>query len=106
MLEAWQGYIAMEIELGHINEARSIYRRCYSKRFPGTGSEVYAFTHTSDLSFFFFKLKKGSSTWFFASLFNLQVSLIANETKVISFGVGDSGIEQRSVNFWNFKTNL
>lgn len=39
MLEAWQGYIAMEIELGHINEARSIYKRCYSKRFPGTGSE-------------------------------------------------------------------
>ncbi|XWS20670.1 hypothetical protein CRYUN_Cryun31cG0122800 [Craigia yunnanensis] len=39
MLEAWQGYIAMEIELGHINEARAIYRRCYSKRFSGTGSE-------------------------------------------------------------------
>ncbi|KAF5449935.1 hypothetical protein F2P56_030331 [Juglans regia] len=39
MLEAWQGYIAMEIELGHINEARSLYKRCYSKRFPGTGSE-------------------------------------------------------------------
>ncbi|XP_062176704.1 uncharacterized protein LOC133881712 isoform X2 [Alnus glutinosa] len=39
MLEAWQSYIAMEIELGHINEARSIYKRCYSKRFPGIGSE-------------------------------------------------------------------
>ncbi|XP_041010443.1 squamous cell carcinoma antigen recognized by T-cells 3-like isoform X2 [Juglans microcarpa x Juglans regia] len=39
MLEAWQGYIAMEIELSHINEARSLYKRCYSKRFPGTGSE-------------------------------------------------------------------
>ncbi|KAF5733143.1 squamous cell carcinoma antigen recognized by T-cells 3 [Tripterygium wilfordii] len=39
MLEGWLGYIAMEIELGHINEARSIYKRCYSKRFPGTGSE-------------------------------------------------------------------
>ncbi|KAJ9174854.1 hypothetical protein P3X46_013455 [Hevea brasiliensis] len=39
MLEAWQGYIAMEIKLGHIKEARSIYKRCYSKRFPGTGSE-------------------------------------------------------------------
>ncbi|XVF23161.1 hypothetical protein REPUB_Repub13aG0013400 [Reevesia pubescens] len=39
MLEAWQGYIAMEIELGHINEARAIYKRCYSKRFSGTGSE-------------------------------------------------------------------
>ncbi|KAH9750299.1 EMBRYO DEFECTIVE 140 [Citrus sinensis] len=40
MLEAWQSYISMEIELGHINEARSIYKRCYSKRFTGTGSEV------------------------------------------------------------------
>ncbi|KAH9750295.1 EMBRYO DEFECTIVE 140 [Citrus sinensis] len=39
MLEAWQSYISMEIELGHINEARSIYKRCYSKRFTGTGSE-------------------------------------------------------------------
>ncbi|KDP40896.1 hypothetical protein JCGZ_24895 [Jatropha curcas] len=39
MLEAWQGYIAMEIEQGHINEARSIYKRCYSKRLTGTGSE-------------------------------------------------------------------
>ncbi|KAH0988542.1 hypothetical protein GBA52_000025 [Prunus armeniaca] len=40
MLEAWQGYITMEAELGHVSEARSLYRRCYSKRFPGTGSEV------------------------------------------------------------------
>ncbi|KAK4438417.1 Squamous cell carcinoma antigen recognized by T-cells 3 [Sesamum alatum] len=39
MLESWQGYIAWEIEMGHINEARSLYKRCYSKRFPGTGSE-------------------------------------------------------------------
>ncbi|KAI6701774.1 hypothetical protein NL676_016098 [Syzygium grande] len=39
MLEAWQSYIAMEIELGHMREARSIYKRCYSKRFPGSGSE-------------------------------------------------------------------
>ncbi|GAY61488.1 hypothetical protein CUMW_210370 [Citrus unshiu] len=39
MLEAWQSYISMEIELGHINEARSIYKRCYSKRFTRTGSE-------------------------------------------------------------------
>ncbi|KAL2342286.1 hypothetical protein Fmac_010226 [Flemingia macrophylla] len=39
MLEAWNCYIAMEVELGHINEARSIYKRCYSKRFSGTGSE-------------------------------------------------------------------
>ncbi|XP_043722052.1 squamous cell carcinoma antigen recognized by T-cells 3 isoform X2 [Telopea speciosissima] len=39
MIEAWKGYIGMEIEMGHIHEARSIYRRCYSKRFNGTGSE-------------------------------------------------------------------
>ncbi|KAI5448727.1 hypothetical protein KIW84_015931 [Lathyrus oleraceus] len=42
MLEAWTGYIAMELELGHINEARSIYKRCYSKRFFGTGSENHS----------------------------------------------------------------
>ncbi|XP_011655427.1 squamous cell carcinoma antigen recognized by T-cells 3 isoform X2 [Cucumis sativus] len=36
---AWEGYIAMEVELNHINNARSIYKRCYSKRFPGSGSE-------------------------------------------------------------------
>ncbi|PPS16520.1 hypothetical protein GOBAR_AA04048 [Gossypium barbadense] len=40
MLEAWQGYIGMEIALGHINEARAIYKRWYSKRFSGTGSEM------------------------------------------------------------------
>ncbi|XP_042436650.1 squamous cell carcinoma antigen recognized by T-cells 3-like isoform X1 [Zingiber officinale] len=39
MLEVWQSYITMELELGQINEARSIYRRCYTKRFSGTGSE-------------------------------------------------------------------
>lgn len=39
MLDAWKGYIAMEIENGNLNEARSIFRRCYTKRFPGTGSE-------------------------------------------------------------------
>ncbi|GFP80445.1 squamous cell carcinoma antigen recognized by t-cells 3 [Phtheirospermum japonicum] len=39
MLEAWLGYIAWEIEMGHINEARSLYKRSYSKKFPGTGSE-------------------------------------------------------------------
>ncbi|GKV31604.1 hypothetical protein SLEP1_g40281 [Rubroshorea leprosula] len=39
MFEAWQGYITMEIELGQINEARSLYKRCYSKSFSGTGSE-------------------------------------------------------------------
>lgn len=41
MLEAWQSYISMETETGHINEARSLYKRCYTKRFSGTGSEVY-----------------------------------------------------------------
>ncbi|KAH9684419.1 EMBRYO DEFECTIVE 140 [Citrus sinensis] len=40
MLEAWQSYISVEIELGHINEARSIDKRCYSKRFTRTGSEI------------------------------------------------------------------
>ncbi|XP_022940021.1 squamous cell carcinoma antigen recognized by T-cells 3 [Cucurbita moschata] len=39
LLAAWEGYIAMEIESNHINNARSIYKRCYSKRFPGSGSE-------------------------------------------------------------------
>ncbi|KAL4580547.1 hypothetical protein LXL04_016745 [Taraxacum kok-saghyz] len=39
MLEAWQGYISMETELGHIHEARSLYKQCYTKRFSGTGSE-------------------------------------------------------------------
>ncbi|KAG6408654.1 hypothetical protein SASPL_131672 [Salvia splendens] len=40
MMEAWQAYVAWEIETGNINEGRSLYKRCYSKRFPGTGSEV------------------------------------------------------------------
>ncbi|XP_020519015.1 squamous cell carcinoma antigen recognized by T-cells 3 [Amborella trichopoda] len=38
-LEVWQGYINMEIELNNIHEARFIYKRCYSKRFQGYGSE-------------------------------------------------------------------
>ncbi|CAI0376799.1 unnamed protein product [Linum tenue] len=42
MLEAWQGYITMETELGHIGEARSIYKRCYGKRLAGTGSEKWS----------------------------------------------------------------
>ena len=41
MLEAWQAYISMEIEMGHIKEARSVYKGCYTKRFSGTGSEVH-----------------------------------------------------------------
>ncbi|KAK9161931.1 hypothetical protein Syun_002833 [Stephania yunnanensis] len=39
MIEVWQHYINMEIEMGHLDEARAIYRRCYSRRFAGTGSE-------------------------------------------------------------------
>ncbi|KAL8109467.1 hypothetical protein AgCh_025527 [Apium graveolens] len=38
-VEAWQGYISMEIGAGHLNHARSLYKRCYSKRLSGTGSE-------------------------------------------------------------------
>ncbi|KAK1370555.1 Squamous cell carcinoma antigen recognized by T-cells 3 [Heracleum sosnowskyi] len=37
--EVWEGYISMEIGAGHINNARSLYKRCYSKRLSGTGSE-------------------------------------------------------------------
>jgi hypothetical protein len=43
VLEVWQHYIAMEIETEHIHEARSLYKRCYTKRFSGSGSEVYSF---------------------------------------------------------------
>ncbi|XP_021863531.1 uncharacterized protein [Spinacia oleracea] len=39
MLEAWQGYIGMEVDKGNLNEARSLFRRCYTKRFPGSGSQ-------------------------------------------------------------------
>nr|XP_043638216.1 squamous cell carcinoma antigen recognized by T-cells 3-like [Erigeron canadensis] len=39
MLEAWKGYINMKIQMGNISGARSIYKRCYTKRFSGTGSE-------------------------------------------------------------------
>lgn len=39
MLGAWEGYIAMEVAEGHINEARSLYKRCYTKKFSATGSE-------------------------------------------------------------------
>ncbi|KAF9587173.1 hypothetical protein IFM89_039613 [Coptis chinensis] len=39
MFEAWKQYIKMEIETGHVTEARGIYKRCYSKKFTGTGSE-------------------------------------------------------------------
>ncbi|CAH2078091.1 unnamed protein product [Thlaspi arvense] len=39
MLAAWHAYIDMEVHLGHIKEARSLYRRCYTRKFDGTGSE-------------------------------------------------------------------
>lgn len=39
MLEVWQGYINMELSAGNINEARAIYKKCYSRRFKGSGSE-------------------------------------------------------------------
>lgn len=45
MLEAWLRYISMEKELGNIKEARSLYKRCYSKRFPETGSVVHLLFH-------------------------------------------------------------
>ncbi|XP_078158298.1 uncharacterized protein LOC144553999 [Carex rostrata] len=38
-LESYEGHIAMEVEMGNLNEARAIYKRCYAKRFAGTGSE-------------------------------------------------------------------
>lgn len=40
MLEVWKGYIAMEIHLGNLAEARTIYKRCYSRRLEGNGTEV------------------------------------------------------------------
>ncbi|CAN8230723.1 unnamed protein product [Cochlearia groenlandica] len=39
IVAAWNAYIDMEVYLGHIKEARSIYRRCYTRKFDGTGSE-------------------------------------------------------------------
>ncbi|XP_078433792.1 EMBRYO DEFECTIVE 140 [Wolffia australiana] len=39
VLEYWKGFIDMEIRLGNTKEARSIYKRCYSKKFAGNGSE-------------------------------------------------------------------
>uniref|UniRef100_A0A0D6R1C0 RRM domain-containing protein n=1 Tax=Araucaria cunninghamii TaxID=56994 RepID=A0A0D6R1C0_ARACU len=40
MLEVWQGYIDMELALNNVSEARALYKRCYSKRFKGNGSEA------------------------------------------------------------------
>ncbi|KAK8946993.1 hypothetical protein KSP39_PZI006981 [Platanthera zijinensis] len=44
LLEVWQGYIAMEVRMGHIIEARSIYKRGYSRRFQGVGSEAICYS--------------------------------------------------------------
>lgn len=38
-VDVWKAYIEMEITLGNISQARSIYKRCYTKRFTDTGSE-------------------------------------------------------------------
>eukprot|EP00898_Chlorokybus_atmophyticus_P006256 jgi/Chlat1/6631/Chrsp482S00881 len=39
LLEAWQGYIAMERAAGNFKECRSIYRRCYTRQFEDPGKE-------------------------------------------------------------------
>lgn len=40
MLEVWQNYISMELLLGNVKEARTLYKRCYSRRLEGMGTEV------------------------------------------------------------------
>lgn len=50
ILEVWQHYISMEIEMGHTHEARSLYKRCYSKKFAGSGSEVSSSRATTRMS--------------------------------------------------------
>lgn len=40
MLEVWQNYISMEVLLGNVKEARTLYKRCYSRRLEGMGTEV------------------------------------------------------------------
>eukprot|EP00850_Spirogloea_muscicola_P000612 SM000002S05692 [mRNA] locus=s2:1682230:1687648:+ [translate_table: standard] len=39
MTEAWQQYIAMEERLGNVKDVRSLYKRCYSRRLEGSGTE-------------------------------------------------------------------
>eukprot|EP00850_Spirogloea_muscicola_P017562 SM000152S01550 [mRNA] locus=s152:171737:176447:- [translate_table: standard] len=39
MTEAWQQYIAMEERLGNLKDVRSLYKRCYSRRLEGSGTE-------------------------------------------------------------------
>ena len=40
MLEVWQNYIALEILLGNVKEARALYKRCFNRRLDGMGTEV------------------------------------------------------------------
>lgn len=40
MLEVWQNYISMELLLGNVKETRTLYKRCYSRRLEGAGTEV------------------------------------------------------------------
>lgn len=40
MLEVWQNYIAMEILLGNVKEARALYKRCFNRKLDGMGTEV------------------------------------------------------------------
>eukprot|EP00252_Welwitschia_mirabilis_P019730 TRINITY_DN4649_c0_g1_i2.p1 TRINITY_DN4649_c0_g1~~TRINITY_DN4649_c0_g1_i2.p1 ORF type:complete len:822 (+),score=189.82 TRINITY_DN4649_c0_g1_i2:143-2608(+) len=39
-IEVWKGYIDMEVSLGNISEARAVYKRCYSKKLYGNGSQA------------------------------------------------------------------
>jgi hypothetical protein len=40
MLEVWENYIALEILLGNVKEARALYKRCFNRRLDGMGTEV------------------------------------------------------------------
>lgn len=40
MVEVWKGYIMMELTLGNLTEVRTIYKRGYSRRIEGNGTEV------------------------------------------------------------------
>ncbi|PWZ18804.1 Squamous cell carcinoma antigen recognized by T-cells 3 [Zea mays] len=44
VFEVWEQYILMEIKMDHVHEARSLYKRCYSKRFAGSGSEEICYS--------------------------------------------------------------
>ena len=36
-MEAWAGYIAMEIQQGNVRETRSLYKRCHAKQLQDGG---------------------------------------------------------------------